>query len=140
MSESDGKTNNDTTADTASAIAEAIVSEVGGWPSISGLDADESVTLQLGYFVHRGREASGVTIDAHHAGRSLHDDVTALIERIEPLLDQRKFTVSTDQPKYRQAKSWDIGTVTITGDGEIESVDVDPENLKPSVDAVNRGD
>lgn len=128
----DGDPDGDTAADV---LAESVANAVGGWPSISELDTDDTVTLRLGYFVHNGRDTRGVTIQAHSGGRELHDDVTALTERIEPLLDQRKFTVSTDQPKYRQAKSWDIGTVTITGDGEIDSADVETEHLKPSVDA-----
>lgn len=135
MPESDGKTDNGSTPDTASALAEAVASGVGGWPSISKLDSDDTVTLRLGYFVYNGRDSRGMTVQAHHGGRQVHDNVTAMTERIEPLLDQRKFTVSTDQPLHRQRKTWNIGTVTIAGDGEIESIDVDTDYLKPSVDA-----
>jgi hypothetical protein len=131
MPESDGNADGD--HDTASALAEVIVSEFTGWPSVSKLDSDDTVTLRLGYFVYNSRDTRGVTVQAHHGGRQVHDNVTAVTERIEPLLDQRKFTVSTDQPLHRQRKTWDIGTVTIAGDGEIKSVDVDTEYLKPSV-------
>lgn len=120
-----------TTDDVAEALAEDITSHVASWPSINKLDRDDTVTLRIGYFVDDDRDSSGVTVQAHFGPPGLTEQITDLVESY---LDQRKFKVSDNGRRYRDVETWTVGSVTITGDGEVEAVDIDEEYLKPSAD------
>lgn len=122
-----------TTDDVAEALAEDITSHVASWPSIDKLNHDDAVTLRIGYFVDDDRGSSGATVQAHFGPPGLTEQITDLVESY---LDRRKFKVS-DNGRCRSVETWNVGSVTINGDAEIESIDVDDEYLKPRIDAVD---
>ena len=102
-------------------LAEAAMDAIAGLPSTSEFDDNEEIKLRLRLFSDRRGKRKGVATQAIYGeGPRVAEWVS---DEIEPLVDMRK---------AKQGQTIDIGTVTITGDGEVQDFDVNDEYLKPS--------
>lgn len=102
-------------------LAKAAVNTIASIPSTSEFDDDEEIKLRLSIFCDRRGKRKGVATQAIYGeGPKVARWVD---EEIEPLVDMRK---------AQKGSTITIGSVTITGDGEVTDFDVDDEYLKPS--------
>lgn len=119
------------TDDKTQRLVSGIASGLSDAPKLRELEDGEAARLKLGYMKSKRRETEGVTV-GFHFGNGTAETVNAVADAVEPLLDKRKFRVSTDQPKYRQAKSWDIGWVDVDAEGSIVDYEIKSDYLKPT--------
>jgi len=116
-------------SDQSEQLVNDIAGSIADAPKLHELNSDETVTLEIGYFKRPPADSEGVTISFHFGQGNALDQITDLVE---PRLDKRKFRVSTDQPRYKQAKSWDIGWVEVDKEGLVVDYHIEDEYLKPS--------
>ena len=97
-------------------------------PKLHKLENNKTARLKIGYMKSLAREEEGVTVGFHFGSV---ETTQKICDIIEPKLDKRKFKVSTNQPKYKQNKSWTVGWVDVDNNGNIVEYNIKEEYLKP---------
>ena len=97
-------------------------------PKIHDLEDGETARLKIGYMKSIQRDTEGATVSFHFGSVETTEKICDIIE---PKLDKRKFKVSTNQPKYKQNKSWTVGWVDVDNNGNIVEYNIKEEYLKP---------
>lgn len=110
----------------AEELSSAIGHHIRNAADFSGLSADETVTLEIGYVKSSRTGREGVTVSFHFGPTSLTETIA---QTVDERLDKRKFRIGDRQSP---SESWDIGTVTVDGDGNVVDYAIDSDYLKPT--------
>lgn len=118
--------------DIENAIVEDITDTLGDAPTLHELAEGETETLKIKYVKSNRRDFEGIAV-SFHFGSAATEVVEAVEEIVEPQLDKRKFRVPTSGvPKYKQNKTWTIGTVDVDSEGCVVDHEMNEDYLKPS--------
>jgi hypothetical protein len=107
-------------ADPARALVEDMSSTISQIASLSDVDADETLELELRLFDVPRRKYRGVAVEAAWMSPELVEDICEIAEQ------------HIDMRKAKRGRSVTVGSIIVAGDETIADFSIDDEYLKPS--------